>query len=65
MEAGGNLEIPNCSEAKAISIQDANGNADIFYSRPLYKAIVTIRVAIYTRGRSKEDNIFLHPVRAY
>ena len=65
MESGGNLEIPNCSEAKAISIQDANGNADIFYSRPLYKAKVTIRVAIYTRGRSIEDNIFLHPVRAY
>ena len=64
MEAGGNLEIPNCSKAKAISIQDANGNADIFHSRPPYKATVTIRAAIHTSGRSKEDNIFLHPVRA-
>ena len=65
MEAGGNLEKPNCSEAKAISIQDANRNADVFYSRPPYKAANIIRAAIHTRGRSIEDNIFLHPVRVY
>ena len=63
MEAGGNLEKPNCPVVNVIQIQVTNRNADVFYSRPPYKAANIIRAAIHTRGRSIEDNIFLHPVR--
>ena len=57
VEAGGNLERPNCSEANNIFIQVVNRNGNIQYSRPSHKtaAILVDEVENYRISTSYEN----------